>query len=161
MGDPLERDISFKTSESENVCPHNSILSNVTLAGGIKAGVFTSHGVVDSFNDCLQHCCGLPICDAAFMVKRTCFSLRCSSHDLCETRKARPSTYHPMVSFLKRFNPVEDKGIVVYYTDVHMHTPDFFLIYIFIIFIYLLILFFIFIFYMKLVKYNPKITRFK
>ena len=109
-------DKESSNNANSDKCAHNAVLSNVTLAGGIKSGVFTSHGMVHSFDDCLQQCCKLPFCDAAFMVKRTCFSLRCSSSKLCKTRKARPSTYHPMVSFLKRFDPSEEIEGMLYFS---------------------------------------------
>ncbi|XP_065681089.1 uncharacterized protein LOC100203833 isoform X15 [Hydra vulgaris] len=94
---PSESDI-----QAHKLCPHDEKLVNVTLVGGIKSGNFTSHGTVQNFEECLQYCCLMNNCDLAFMVKQTCFSLKCANSEVCTVRPARPSVYNPTVAFIKR-----------------------------------------------------------
>ena len=100
-------DVQTKTNL---LCNHDTPLKNVTLVGGIKSGNFTSHGTVDTFDECLSHCCQDEGCDVAFMVKQTCFALKCASDKLCQTRQAKPSPYNPTVGFVRRNNKPTIKG---------------------------------------------------
>ena len=88
-----------------NKCSHHPVLNNVTLTGGIRAGKFTSQGHVDTMDDCIERCCDRDDCDLAFMVKNTCFSLRCLDDKLCKSKPAKPSPYHPMVAYMTRYKP--------------------------------------------------------
>ena len=71
----------------------------------IKAGKFTSHGHVEKMSDCIQYCCDRNDCDLAFMVKDTCFSLHCTDDNLCRSKPAKPSPFHPMVAYMTRYKP--------------------------------------------------------
>ena len=83
-------------------CSHSDVHDNVTLIGGIHAGNFTSHGITKSFDECLSYCCKSDQCDAAFMVKKTCFSVKCADNALCKFKKAKPSPYNPTLAYVNR-----------------------------------------------------------
>ncbi|XP_065644697.1 uncharacterized protein LOC100203833 isoform X42 [Hydra vulgaris] len=104
LSDPTDPNINPSESDIQphKLCPHDEKLVNVTLVGGIKSGNFTSHGTVQNFEECLQYCCLMNNCDLAFMVKQTCFSLKCANSEVCTVRPARPSVYNPTVAFIKR-----------------------------------------------------------
>uniref|UniRef100_A0A7M5X7V4 Uncharacterized protein n=1 Tax=Clytia hemisphaerica TaxID=252671 RepID=A0A7M5X7V4_9CNID len=97
--------VDSTTEGAANKCSHQPILNNVTLTGGIRSGKFKSHGHVDNMKDCIQYCCDQDECDLAFMVKNTCFSLKCLDDKLCRSKAAKPSPYHPMVAYMTRYKP--------------------------------------------------------
>ena len=80
-------------------CQFSDAHSNVTLIRGMKSGNFTSHGMVKDFNDCHDKCCQDGNCDAAFMVKRTCFSISCYDKESCKFKAARPSPFNPTLAY--------------------------------------------------------------
>ena len=67
---------TLKTDSLDEKCPHNEIMYNMKLAGGLKAGRFTDIGRVKGINTCIKYCCDSKVdCDLAFMLgKRYLFS---------------------------------------------------------------------------------------
>ena len=112
------KDEATPSKENHTSCPHDPAQANVTLVGGIKSGNFTSRGIVDTFDDCIKFCCDAQECDLAFMVKKTCFSLKCHNEDLCKTRTARPSPFNPMVAFIKKSSAVLQPKKGIYYLHI-------------------------------------------
>lgn len=84
-------------------CQPSVISYDVTLKGGVKAGSFTPLGQVDSIQTCISLCCQRPSCDVAFMLKTTCYSIKCASEDVCEQVPARVSEYSPRLSYVRRY----------------------------------------------------------
>ena len=80
---------------------------NVTLVRGMKSGNFTSRGLVNGFDECFDKCCQDGNCDAAFMVKRTCFSIKCYDKDSCKFKPARPSAFSPTLAYIVKEQPKE------------------------------------------------------
>ena len=72
-------------------CTHLDQRDNVTLRGGIKAGKFTKHGVVNNMNRCIDECCQDDSCNVAFMPGTTCYTVNCYSDSMCESIPAIPS----------------------------------------------------------------------
>ena len=65
--------------KAKQTCPLASgVLKGVTLKGGINAGNFTDHGIVNEFSSCVDKCCNLQNCDVAFMVENNCYSVKCA-----------------------------------------------------------------------------------
>ncbi|XP_048590274.1 uncharacterized protein LOC5501396 [Nematostella vectensis] len=79
------------------------IFSQVTFNGGIRAGNFTDHGEVETFDDCLKKCCDTSYCDAAFMVVKNCYSVKCAANRRrCLPVPSRITKYKTSIALLKR-----------------------------------------------------------
>lgn len=89
--------------EDDAFCQPSVISYDVTLKGGVKAGSFTPLGQVDSIQTCISLCCQRTPCDVAFMLKTTCYSIKCSSEEVCEQVPARASEYSPRLAYVRRY----------------------------------------------------------
>ena len=83
-------------------CGYSRVHRHVTLKGGLRAGKVTRVADFSTMDECAQKCCGIVSCDAALLMKRTCFALHCASEKLCETRPSRLKNFSLMVQFVKR-----------------------------------------------------------
>ena len=81
--------------------------SNVTLLGGIKSGIFSEANHVHDMDLCTRHCCLKGDCDLAFMIRDSCYLVKCGNEMLCKTKKARPSNMNPRISFVTRLEPIK------------------------------------------------------
>ena len=98
-------------SKEPRKCRLSETHHNVTLVRGMKSGKFTSNGLVKDFTECSDKCCQLDDCNAAFMVKRTCFSISCLDRDSCTVKPARPSSFNPTFAYVaKEEKKEQDKG---------------------------------------------------
>ena len=93
------------TAPVQKHCQRSDTHYNVTLVRGMKSGNFTSRGVVNNFDECFDKCCNVDNCDAAFMVKRTCFSIKCFDQEACKYKAARPSPFNPTLAYVIREKP--------------------------------------------------------
>eukprot|EP00794_Sanderia_malayensis_P012055 gene12053-13298_t len=85
---------TLKTDSFEDKCPHNEVMYNMKLAGGLKAGRFTDIGRVKGINTCIRYCCDSKVdCDLAFMLDRRCFLVKCYTEDKCQTLPASGDDY--------------------------------------------------------------------
>lgn len=77
---------SMDSYDPEAKCPHNEIMYNVKLMGGLKAGKFTDIGKVKSIKTCIRYCCEAKVqpCDLAFMLSDRCYLVKCFSEDRCQ-----------------------------------------------------------------------------
>ena len=73
---------------------------NVTLIGGIKSGIFSEAKHVHDMDLCTKHCCLRKSCDLAFMIRDSCYLVRCTNQSLCKTKRARPSNMNPSITFV-------------------------------------------------------------
>ena len=89
-------------TKEELLCTQSPVLFNVTLRGGVKAGNFTDLGEVRNMQICTALCCEETDCDLAFMIGETCVAVHCFSEELCQTIKARPSSFNPQISYIRR-----------------------------------------------------------
>ena len=67
------------------------------VAGGVDAGAYKDHGKIETMELCRRICCEMPTCHLAFMLGKTCFSVKCANVDSCRAQPAKPSTYSPKV----------------------------------------------------------------
>jgi len=84
-------------TNSEGVCPITRVFDNMTLKGGVEAGVYKDHGKIKDMELCRRICCEMTTCHLAFMLGETCFSVKCATVDACRAQPAKPSTYSPKV----------------------------------------------------------------
>lgn len=84
-----------KSYDPEAKCPHNEIMYNVKLMGGLKAGKFTDIGKVKSIKTCIRYCCESKVqpCDLAFMLSDRCYLVKCYSEERCQALPARNSEH--------------------------------------------------------------------
>lgn len=77
--------------DPEAKCPHNEIMYNVKLMGGLKAGKFTDIGKVKSIKTCIRYCCESKVqpCDLAFMLSDRCYLVKCYEEERCQAIPAR------------------------------------------------------------------------
>ena len=78
----------------------------MTLVGGIKSGIFSEARHVRDLDLCTRHCCLREFCDLAFMIRDTCYLVKCANQLLCKTKKARPSSMNPRISFVSHLSAV-------------------------------------------------------
>ena len=98
-------------SKEPRKCQLSETHHNVTLVRGMKSGKFTSNGLVKDFTECSDKCCQRDDCNAAFMVKRTCFSINCLDKDSCTVKPAKPSSFNPTFAYVaKEEQKEQDKG---------------------------------------------------
>lgn len=84
---------------------------------GIHSGKFKSLGRVDNMEDCIEMCCKEKDVDAAFLLGKLCYSVKCYNSDLCQIRPAFISSIdmlnvNPAVSFIHNNN--DRKGKLAY-----------------------------------------------
>ena len=85
-------------------CRPGKIFKEVTLKGGVNAGTYKDVGEVASIDDCSKRCCEYSACDLAFLLQKRCYLVGCSDGKNCKFQKARPSPYHPMLTYVTRWN---------------------------------------------------------
>ncbi|KAL9963284.1 hypothetical protein ACROYT_G032469 [Oculina patagonica] len=100
--DQIAVSVEDPSTQEELHCTQSPILKNVTLRGGIKAGNFSDLGDEKNMHMCIALCCERKTCDLAFMIGGTCIAVDCSSEELCQAVKARPTKYDPQIAFIRR-----------------------------------------------------------
>lgn len=85
-------------------CRPGKVFKEVTLKGGINAGTYKDVGSVQSMDACSNKCCEFAACDLAFMLSSRCYLVGCSEGKNCQIQKAKPSPYHPSVTYIERWN---------------------------------------------------------
>lgn len=85
-------------------CRAGKEFKEVTLKGGINAGTYKDVGSVQSMEECSNKCCEFAACDLAFMLSSRCYLVGCSEGKNCQIQKAKPSPYHPSVTYVERWN---------------------------------------------------------
>lgn len=85
-------------------CQPGKVFKEVTLKGGINAGTYKDVGSVKSMEECSSKCCEFAACDLAFMLSSRCYLVGCSEGKNCQIQKAKPSPYHPSVTYIERWN---------------------------------------------------------
>eukprot|EP00794_Sanderia_malayensis_P012056 gene12056-13299_t len=106
-----------KSMESSPLkCPATKILDKVTLKGGVDAGDFHDNGKVDDMDKCRRICCEMTQCHLAFMLGSNCFSVKCHDVDSCKAQTAKPSSFYPRISYIRKvgtnelLKPESEKG---------------------------------------------------
>lgn len=101
----------------------SKVYRDVTLKGGISSGDFTDKGHVTSMDECINKCCGTDTCNVAFVIKDTCFTVKCSSYDDCALKSAVSEYYSPKIAYINWNPPKDDLG------ETGMFTLDIYHIY--------------------------------
>lgn len=97
------------TKESfDSVCRLGNVYRNRDLIGGLGAGNFTDKGTVNTIEECMKICCGVPDCSVAYMVENNCFVITCKEKEQCNTFMKNPSEKSPVIGFVDR-NRLEGK----------------------------------------------------
>ena len=78
--------------------------NGLTFKRGIKAGTFTAHNKVTNMNHCLQECCSMSSCNAAFMIGKKCYSVSCATKEDCKTTPARKTNLITSIAFVNRIH---------------------------------------------------------
>ena len=93
-----------ETSHGTDVgyCEKGETLKNHRLMGGMKAGVFRDRGEVENIETCSEYCCRDKECHLAYMVDKSCYSVKCFNSELCETFNAPHFFLNPVMSFVSR-----------------------------------------------------------
>ena len=90
-----------------NKCPWDGkVIENRTLVGGINSGDFKEHSKATTIAQCMEQCCSEQDCDLSFMIDTDCYTVKCSKSDLCETRKAKTTSFKPKIAYKRRPNVV-------------------------------------------------------
>lgn len=85
----------LKTSDLEAKCPHNEVMYNMKLAGGLQAGQFVDIGHVKSIMTCSRYCCDDKMnCDLAYMLGKRCYLVKCFSEEKCSPLPASSADYN-------------------------------------------------------------------
>ena len=95
---------SFKplTISHGNCAQVGNAQNGLTFKRGIKAGTFTAHNKVTNMNHCLQECCSMSSCNAAFMIGKKCYSVSCTTKEDCKTTPARKTNLITSIAFVNR-----------------------------------------------------------
>ena len=93
-------------------CFYGNTQYNVTLRGGLDAGIYVDNGNVNNSSECAKLCCEEESCDLAFMIVDRCFSVRCYDYSSCDTVKPKVKQYRTHVIFVKRNIKTKSKQTV-------------------------------------------------
>ena len=86
----------------DSVCRLGNVYRNRDLIGGLGAGNFTDKGTVDTIEECMKICCGVPDCSVAYMVENNCFVITCKEKEQCQTFMKNPSEKSPVIGFVDK-----------------------------------------------------------
>ena len=114
---PLQKSTAHVTTGLSLInggCHKSRVSTDVRLKGGKHAGNFTELGQVNSIQNCIDMCCGRPLCDIAYMENKKCFAVRCFDGVLCQTT-AEKSPFNGVVqlAYMNRNGAGEkDRGLM-------------------------------------------------
>ena len=83
-------------------CKEKEVLKDHRFIMGMKAGIFTEHGEVVNFPSCLIYCCSDKTCDIAYMVDKTCYSVKCFTNNSCDTFAVPNFFLNPVMAIVSR-----------------------------------------------------------
>ena len=89
-------------SDNHGYCEKKEALTDHRLIAGMKAGVFTDHGDVSDLQSCVMYCCRDRSCDMAYLVDKTCFSVKCLNEKSCQTFAVPKFFLNPIIAFVRR-----------------------------------------------------------
>ena len=109
---PPQMDKIVVKSNCDSGLWEGQIKQNQTLMGGLDAGKFTEHGQKENIGECMSHCCVDKNCDLAFMINKDCYTVNCTSKDLCKAIPARTVEFIPQIVFKK----ISEGGMFSYFS---------------------------------------------
>lgn len=84
LGDGGKTGSHSRSRSTSRTCLASEPTSTKTLRGGTEAGLYTRHGQVERFEDCIEFCCGNRSCDIAMTINNECYSVACFNRYTCE-----------------------------------------------------------------------------
>ena len=113
---------SFNVSEDSSTartCKTVNVFYNVTVHGGINAGVFRDQGLVKDMPSCIHRCCGWKLCTVALMLISRCFLISCKNEQSCRPVQAQSFKIQPSIAFISRQKRLDvvTKNLTVYPTS--------------------------------------------
>ena len=96
-------------------CEKKETIENHRLMGGMKAGVFTDHGEVNDLETCTEYCCKDRECHLAYMVDKSCYSVKCYNSELCTTFQAPHFFLNPVMAFVSRTRNSSGNDVVFFF----------------------------------------------
>lgn len=90
--------VNAESLSDYELCRRGEYFEDYALKGGSKAGTYIKlHGVVRTFDDCVDLCCQDKDCKMALMLKHSCFRVDCKKGEphRCERVSARRSRFNP------------------------------------------------------------------
>ena len=84
----------------EDMCSTGAVKYNQTLKFGLNAGTFTERNRAKTIEDCIYHCCSTKRCDVAFMLKESCFLVKCHNKSSCYSRQAKSLSFNPRLAYV-------------------------------------------------------------
>lgn len=90
---------------SQSACPHSHVDYNVGLKHGLKTGHFVYIGELLDLKACLKICCHDPVCDIAFMLDQSCYTVNCGNESVCKSVPYYQHKFSTKAVFVtRRFN---------------------------------------------------------
>ena len=102
-------------------CTQSKVYNNVKISGGSQAGDFTDVGKVGRMHICTRLCCEEPVCDLAYMVRQSCYLVKCADEKKCRVigagikEKAHNKTTDTSVQYIikRNYNVQFGKGKLI------------------------------------------------
>ena len=106
-------------SSTARTCKTVNVFYNVTVHGGINAGVFRDQGLVKDMPSCIHRCCGWKLCTVALMLISRCFLISCKNEQSCRSVQAQSFKIQPSIAFISRQKRLDvvTKNLTVYPTS--------------------------------------------
>ena len=105
----VEPKTSAKTGDKNAQCIVGDIEYDVTLGGGINAGLYTEQGEVGDMMNCVDLCCKQRKCNVAMVIKDICYTVACYDPQKCASVPVRRIQYHPKLVHVKRLEEVKQR----------------------------------------------------
>ena len=105
----VEPKTSARTGDKNAQCIVGDIEYDVTLGGGIKAGLYTEQGEVGDMMNCVDLCCKQRKCNVAMVIKDICYTVACYDPHKCASVPVRRIQYHPRLVHVKRLKEVKQR----------------------------------------------------
>lgn len=99
--------------ENADACKNmriSKIYKEVTLKGGISSGEFIDKGHISDMTECINKCCAQDTCNVAFVIKETCFAVKCKSYEDCGLKPAVSQFYSPKIAYVNWSPPQSNLG---------------------------------------------------
>jgi hypothetical protein len=74
------------------------VRQNVTLQGGIEAGIFKKIAQFVAMQLCIRMCCDQKGCDVALLSGKNCYGVQCFSEEACKAVPAKKAPSSLMIS---------------------------------------------------------------
>lgn len=79
-------------------CEQSAVQQNVSLRGGINAGIFRKLAQYVAMQLCIKLCCEHKGCDVALMSGKNCYGVQCFSEELCQAISAKKAPSSLMIA---------------------------------------------------------------